>query len=256
MAAAAMVNNGPYAISPDESQRILQSIYPKAAYAQNYSPEGKFYSQYRTATDPTTGKVVPTSWGSNDAYGNYAASYIAPGYQSNYFGDAPSGGPAATKAAGGFDWTPAVNFNTTTPAATAQTGTSGAQILPVAKDTSGKTAGASDKASSDKSAPAAAAPSPWDLWQQKVNAATATPPPPSQTDATVRKEGARNSVLSNSVLSGGTNYKQGQTAAAYNQNINQYQQQQNEFATSYQLMLQRLAQESGGTGTYVAGATG
>lgn len=96
----------------------------------------------------------------------------------------------------------------------------------------------------------------WDLWQQQATPVTSAPPPVSQVGQTVAKQGKGGSTLGNAILEGGTQYPRGMNAAAYTQDIADYQKKQNRFASTYDQMLQKLAQDSGGNASYVPGATG
>lgn len=96
----------------------------------------------------------------------------------------------------------------------------------------------------------------WDLWQQQAAPVTSAPPPVSQVGQTVAKQGKGGSTLGNAILQGGTQYPRGMNAAAYTQDIADYQKKQNQFASAYDQMLQKLTQDSGGGAPYIPGATG
>lgn len=96
----------------------------------------------------------------------------------------------------------------------------------------------------------------WDLWQQQAAPVTSAPPPVSQVGQTVARQGRGGSTLGNAILQGGTQYPRGMNAAAYTQDIADYQKKQNQFASTYDQMLQKLAQDVGGGAPYIPGATG
>lgn len=205
-------------------------------------------------SDPATGFLRPKSGqtpaidAQNEKIWNSFVGTLNP-----YGGNATpngSGAPGPDSVLSG--WTPTASY-VPNPIQVTPDGVTQQAPAPSSTQSSGSD---SSSSSPPAQAQAPAQPTPWELWQQQSTSATGSPPPTSQTAPTIRKEGARNSILANAVLSGGTTYQPGKTAAAFNQDVANYQQQQNEFSTTYQLMLNRLAQEAGGINQYTPGATG
>jgi hypothetical protein len=252
-------------LSETARQSIAQSNYPQALFSQNYAPSGQIYSQYRTWTNPTTGEVVPTSWGSNDPYGNYRAAYINPGYTSNFQQDVPVGyiPPVAapsvpTPSVPTPSYIPHSPFSQTpTPVpAPVPEPAPAPPSAPSPPPTPATPSAPSTQPGSTLGDMVAKGPTAWDLWKQQSAAPLANAPPttvdkpvPAPKPAAGSKKG---STLGQAVISGGISYPQGNFASDYNQSVQGYQNTQN----YYQMMLQKLAQESGGSASYVPGATG
>lgn len=148
------------------------------------------------------------------------------------------------------NWTPAPSY---IPTPIQVTPTPAPSITPAQNNAPQPT---TNPAPAPAPAPAPKIQTAWDLWQQQAAPVTSAPPPVSQVGQTVAKQGKGGSTLGNAILQGGTQYPRGMNAAAYTQDIADYQKKQNQFASTYDQMLQKLTQDSGGGAPYIPGATG
>jgi hypothetical protein len=242
-------------LRPTDPKALEAWLHPQSVYPLNYAPNSNYYSQYRTWTNPTTGEIVPTSWGSNDPYGNYRASYINPGYTSNFQQDVPVGyiPPVAAPSVPTPSYIPHSPFSQTpTPApAPVPEPAPAPPPAPPPPPTPATPSAPSTQPGSTLGDMVAKGPTAWDLWKQQ-SAAPLANAPPTTVDKPVSLPKSKGSTLGKAVISGGISYPAGNFAPDYNQSVEDYQKTQN----YYQQMLQKLAMESGGSASYVPGATG